>query len=110
MMMKRWLHPALMIAAVMLLLPWLAVKFVPGDAGMAACFMLFYAVDPLLSVAMGVLAGLRREWLWPVAVSVAFVAGVWLAFTPGEMAFLLYAGIYLVIGMAVMALTRLVRK
>ena len=34
-------------AAVMLALPWIAVTFVKGDAGMAVCFLLFFAVNPL---------------------------------------------------------------
>ena len=46
----------------------------------------------------------------PVAVAAAFMAGVWLVFSPGEMAFLLYAGAYLALGLAAMALTRLVRR
>lgn len=40
-------------AVIMLVLPWLAVTFVKGDAGMAACLLLFFAVNPIYSVAMG---------------------------------------------------------
>lgn len=108
--MKRYGIPAAALLAVMLGLPWLAVTFLRGDAGMAACFALFFAVDPLLAVIFGVLAGLRREWWWPAAMAAAFVLGAWLVFAPGEMAFLLYAGFYLVIGVVVMALTALLRK
>ena len=35
---------------IMLVLPWLAVFFVKGDAGMAVCFILFFAVNPIYSV------------------------------------------------------------
>ena len=48
-------------AAVMLLLPWMAVHFVKGDAGMAVCFLLFFGVNPLFSLAMGVYAGKGRK-------------------------------------------------
>ena len=106
--MKRYVLPAAAIALVALLLPWLAVTFVPGDAGMAACFILFFAVNPLLTVCMGVLAGKRREGWWTVAVAAAFLLGAWLLFSPGETAFLLYAGAYLALGLAAMAVTRLV--
>ena len=34
-------------AVVMLAFPWLTVIFVKGDAGMAVCFLLFFAVNPL---------------------------------------------------------------
>lgn len=108
--MKKYVFPVAAILLVMLLLPSLAVRFIPGDAGMATCFALFYAVNPLLAVGMGVLAGLRRQWWWPVAVSMAFMAGVWLAFKPGEMAFLLYAGAYLALGWAAMGLTWLAQR
>ena len=108
--MKRYGLPTAAILLVMLLLPWLTVRFVPGDAGMAACFALFYAVNPLLAAGLGVLAALRRQWWWPLAVAAAFMAGVWLVFAPGEMAFLLYAGAYLALGLAVMGVTRLALK
>ena len=44
-------------AVVMLAFPWLAVTFVKGDAGMAVCFLLFFAVNPLYSVLIGAFAG-----------------------------------------------------
>lgn len=108
--MKRLIWPAALILLVMLGLPWLAVTYMKGDAGMAACFALFFAVDPLLAAIMGVLAGVREEWGWLVTTAAAFVLGAWLVFEMGEMAFLLYAGFYLAIGLAVMALTSLIRK
>ena len=107
--MKRCMRPAAIIVVVTLL-PWLAVTFVPGDAGLAACFMLFFGVNPLLAACMGVLAGWRRQWWWPVSVAAAFLLGAWLVFAPGETAFLLYAGVYLTLGLAAMAVTRLVRR
>ena len=108
--MKRNVWPIAVILLVTLLLPWLAVTLVPGDAGMAACFILFFAVTPRLAGGMGVLAGWRRQWWWPVCVAAAFLLGAWLWLAPGETAFLLYAGVYLTLGLAAMAVTRLVRR
>ena len=105
--MKRHVLPAAAILVVTLLLPWLAVTFVSGDAGMAACFLLFFAVNPLLAIGVGIAA---RQWWWPVIVAGMFLVGAWLLFAPGETAFLLYAGIYLALGWAAMALKRLIRK
>ena len=42
---------------IMLVLPWLAVSLVKGDAGMAVCFILFFAVNPIYSVIVGLFAG-----------------------------------------------------
>lgn len=108
--MKRNVWPVAVILMVTLLLPWLTVTFVPGDAGMAVCFLLFYAIDPLLAVGMGVLAALRRQWWWPVALSAAFLMGSWLIFSPGERAFLLLAGVYLALGFAAAGLAWLIRR
>ena len=108
--MKRYGWSLLLVAGVMLLLPWLAVTFVPGDAGMAVCFILFFVVNPMLTLGMGALAGIRRQWFWPVATAGLFLLGAWLAFSPGEGAFLLYAGVYLALGAAAMLIAALLRK
>lgn len=108
--MRRYVIPAAVILIVMLLLPWLTVTFVQGMNGMAVCLILFYAVNPALAAGMGVWSGWRRQWYWPAAVAGTFLMGVWLLFAPGETAFLLYAGVYLVIGLAAMGVTCLIRK
>ena len=105
--MKRYFGPLAVIVGVTLLLPWAAVTCVPGDAGMAACFVLFFAVNPLLALGMGVLAGRRREWWWPPVAAAMFLLGTRLLFAPGE-GFPAYAGAYLALGLAAMAVTRLV--
>ncbi len=94
-------------AVIMLALPWMAVTFIKGDGGMAACFLLFYAVNPVYSLAAGTFAGRdgRRLWSLPVISAALFLCGTWLFFAPGESAFLLYAAVYLVLGMAAFALS-----
>ena len=98
--------------AVMLALPWLAVTFVNGDAGMAVCFLLFLAVDPLYSVMIGVFAGKDVKYLWsfPVIAVVLFLIGTWIFFDMGETAFILYAVVYLVLGIVAMLISRVIRK
>lgn len=89
-------------AAVLLMIgcPWLAVTFA-GEAGMAICFILFYAVNPLFSIFCGVFAGShwKRRWYLPLVSAGTFLLGTWLFFEMGEPAFLLYAGCYLALGM-----------
>ena len=44
-------------AAVMLMLPALAARFVNAEDGMAACLALFFVANPLFPVCVGVCAG-----------------------------------------------------
>mgnify|MGYP006968297011 FL=1 len=99
-------------AVVMLAFPWLAVTFVKGDAGMAVCFLLFFVVNPLYSVIIGAFAGKDVKHLWslPVISAVLFLIGTWLFFDMGETAFILYAVVYLVIGIMAMLISMLIRK
>lgn len=100
----------LIILLATLLLPWLTVTCLPHDVDMAVNLMLFFAVNPLLAIGMGILAGWRKEGWWPVVMVAFFLVGAWLIFSPGETAFVLYAGVYLALGLAAMALTWLIRK
>ena len=108
--MKKTLVWTLCAMAVMVGLPWLTVTFA-GSSGMAVCFILFFAVDPLFSAVCGAAAGkdIRMLWSLPVIVAAAFLAGVWLFFEPGEPAFLLYGGCYLVIGTVAMLISAALR-
>ena len=85
--------------------PWLAVTFA-GDSGMAVCFVLFFVVNPLFSAVCGFAGGgdIRRLWLLPFVTAGFFLAGTWIFFDMGEPAFLVYGGVYLLIGAAAMLL------
>lgn len=94
-------------AAVMLLLPWAAVTFVRNDAGMAVTLLLFFMVNPIYSITSGVFAGKNIKALWslPVITATLFVLGTWIFFEPGEGAFVIYAGVYLLMSMGSMFLS-----
>lgn len=100
-----WLtNPAFIWSAISVFLlvglPWLIVTLVHSDAAMAACFLLFYAIDPVYAIAAGMFAGKdpRRMWFLPFLIPLLFLAGTWLCFDPGETAFLSYALMYLLLG------------
>ena len=109
--MKEYLHWIIASAFMMLALPWLTVTFIRSDAGMAVCFLLFFAVYPVYSVILGVHAGRNAGKLWslPFINAGLFLMGVWLLFDIGEPAFLLYAGIYLALGMGCMIISMVIR-
>ena len=92
------------IAGVMLVLPWLTITLIQGMEGLVICVLLFFAVDPLCSILTGAAAGkyLRKLWWIPPVNAAAFLVGTWLCFEMGETAFLLYALIYLALGMFAM--------
>lgn len=104
----RWTGMAVLL---MIGCPWLAVTFA-GSAGMAVCFLLFFAVNPCFCALCGIAAGRDLKSLWPAPIlsALLFLAGTWIFFDPGEFAFLLYCGIYLIIGIAFMAITSAVRN
>ncbi len=99
-------------AVVMLVFPWLAVTFVNGDAGMAVCFLLFFAVNPIYSVIIGAFAGkdIRHLWSLPFISAVLFLIGTWIFFDMGETAFILYTVVYLAIGIVAMLISMFIRK
>lgn len=104
-----WLAVA---AVIMLVAPWAAITFAKGDAGMAVCFVLFYAVNPLFSAAAGTFAGKDVKHLWslPIISALLFLIGAWTFFDAGETAFILYAASYLALGLLAMLISLLVRK
>lgn len=110
--MRKLVFWILVSALVMLVLPWLAVSFVKGDNGMAVCFILFYLGNPIYSIIAGAYAGKDRKELWivPVINAVLFLAGAWIIFDINEMVFVLYALIYLLLGIAAMFVSGLKKK
>ncbi len=103
---------ALCSAGIMLLLPWCAVTFVKGAGGMAAVLVLFFAVDPMAAVCVGVFAGreLKEAWFQPLLLSALFLIGTWVFFDMGERAFLFYAVIYLFLGYLAAAIAAVLGK
>lgn len=89
----------LLSAIIMILLPFLVVTFVKGDNGMAICFILFYATNPLFSIYLGYKAD---KWIYPVVNSLLFLVGTWIFFDIGEIAFVYYAMVYLILGLITM--------
>lgn len=89
----------LLSVLIMILLPFLAVTFVKGDNGMAICFVLFYAINPLFSIYIGYSTD---KWIYPIVNSLLFLVGTWIFFDMGEIAFIYYAIVYLLLGLITM--------
>jgi hypothetical protein len=63
-------------------------------------------------VLIGVFAGKDVKHLWslPVISAVLFLIGTWIFFDMGETAFILYAAVYLIIGIMAMLISMFIRK
>ena len=97
--------------AVMLLLPWASVTFAKSEAGMVVTLLLFFVIDPVYSITLGIFAGINIKEMWslPIIDAILFLLGTWLFFAPGEGAFVIYSGVYLVIGIVSMLLSSRLR-
>lgn len=97
---------------IMLILPWLAISFINGDAGMAVCFILFFIINPVCSIIMGVFSGksIKNLWGMPIISAFLFLFGSWIFFDRGEKEFIIYAGIYLILGIVAMLISMIVHK
>ena len=110
--MKKMIPWILATAVIMLVFPWLAVTFIKGDGGMAACFILFFAVNPIYTICSGARAGkdIKKLWILPIITALFFLLGAWLSFNMGEKAFILYALGYLLLGIIAELISMLVKK
>ena len=97
---------------IMLVLPWMAVNFVSAQAGLTVCFLLFFIVNPIYAVTVGVAAGRNIKSLWyqPAVTSVLFLIGIGVFFETIDSAFIMYAFSYLVLGMLAAVISGVVRK
>ncbi len=93
-------------------LPALTVLFVPAKAGMLVCMILFFAVNPIFSVFLGIFSGrnVEKRWYLPVFFAVVFLICTMLIFETIDIAFFIYMLAYLVWGAGAMLATRLLNK
>ena len=110
--MKQYYKWFLLSAVVMIGLPLAAVALAPAEAGMAICFILFFALDPIYSVFIGYVAGYGKKMIWqlPVVTEILFVLGSWIFFSMGESLFVILAFIYLVMSLGAMLVARMLNR
>ena len=104
--MKKSIKWVILSFIVLFILPLLAAKFA-GSSGMALCYIMFFAVNPIFFITEGIASGkeIRKHWFMPLVSAVIYLISMWVVFDMGEDAFLLYAGTYFAIGTIVMFIT-----
>ena len=104
--MKKYIKWTVFSLAILFILPLLAAKFA-GSSGMALCFIMFFAINPIFFVVEGIAIGkeIKKHWFMPLVSALIYLLSMWVVFDMGETAFILYSGIYLAIGIVVMLIT-----
>lgn len=95
------------ILVVMFGFPWAAVTLVPGDTGMAIMFVLFFGVNAMESLYVGIYSGMavKSRWYLPFVNSAAFLLGTWTVLDWGNPDFYGYALAYLIFSVLTMLVT-----
>ena len=77
-----------------------------------SCYYCCRYRTPIYAICTGAYAGkdIKKFWVLPVITALFFLAGAWWFFELGESDFILYALVYLILGMAAMLLSQFVRK
>ena len=94
----KWIIASFVI---LFIFPFLLVKFA-GPNGMALCFIMFFAVNPIFFVIEGLSCGrkIKKFWFVPLDSALIYLLSMWIIFDFGETAFVMYSGVYLAIGIA----------
>lgn len=89
---------------VMFILPLIAVRIVSSDVGMALCFILFFAVNPLMVIALSVMAGTELRKLWWIPLLAAVLFPVFFSIIVMELVkdLFIYSAVYLAVGLLTM--------
>lgn len=108
--MKKNIWAILVMVLVMFGLPWAAVTFAPGDAGMAIAFILFFGLNPAESMFAGIYSGLdmKHRWYLPAVNAALFLLGAWTVFDWGNPDFYGFCVAYLAVALVAMLTTVIV--
>ena len=102
---KRSIIIVALIVFFMLILPLITIHTVKADAGMLVTLLLFFVVHPVVSIAVGILAGKDIKFFWPAPVVVAALLWLFSTFTYATAFPIVYSAAYLVIGTITMLIT-----
>ena len=96
---------------ILFILPLLIAKFA-GPNGMALCFIMFFALNPIFFVIEGLLCGkeIKKLWFMPLDSALIYLLSMWIIFDLGEIAFAMYSGIYLIIGIIAMLIASAINR
>lgn len=107
---NKLIYMLISIIIIMLIIPLIAVNTVKADAGMLVAIALFFVVNPILSIFIGIASGkdIRFFWFMPIVIAILFWIFSSLTF---KTAFpILYSAVYLIITAVSMCITWLIKR
>ncbi len=94
-----------------LVMPFIAVRVVGGEAGFAFVMLQFYWVNPILAAINGAVAGkdIKANWILIFYLPIIFIASSMVVFGAGASEFTSLSARYLAVGAAAMLLVAAIR-
>lgn len=98
----RVLRVLFVCAVVQVVIPWSVSLAVSAEASIGVLYILFFMLEPLFALIMGLYAGrqIRLRWFTALAVPVMFLLGIAAVFGAGVVEFLVYSVTYLLLTLA----------
>lgn len=103
---------AISLILFMMIFPLMAIKLFAEISGFGLSLVLFFAVNPILVVFWGVLAGtdIKRLWWFPFIIAAVFPPLFSIAISDFVLELYVYSGVYFPLGLLTMVITHFVRK
>ena len=98
------------IIIVMLLFPLCAIMFVSPDASLIAILLMFYIINPMFSIVIGIVSGLeiKRMWWSSLLLPASFIASGYLILKTGHDC-LIYSLVYFILHFISMLITSILK-
>jgi len=108
--MKRFVIIMAFIITAMLIIPLLTVNTIKAEAGMLVALVLFFGLNPIVSVCVGILSGQSIKYFWYTPILTATLFWVFSSFTYQTAFPVVYSAVYFVICLISMLITCIIKK
>ena len=107
----RTIISAILILIAMVLVPILTVTAVLGGDAMGIMLILTVALNPVISLIVGILSGWgeKMQWYFPIANAVVYLIAA-IAIMSFDISLLVAAAVYLVFGLVAAYITNIIKK
>ena len=109
---KKLIISFVTMLAVLFLLPFIFIKTAKAHEFMGIMILLFFGVNPITTAIINSMIGkdIKRIWWMPLLFSIVFLLSYWLILKDVIFDLMIYAGIYLIIGLIFMFISSFIAK